>query len=75
MRGHTFGFVPLQNALILTFYATVSGLTSASVGVAREWPTFRGPERTTSPALIFTEDEKIFDPKAVYGDAPNPTQL
>ncbi|MEI8071511.1 MAG: pyrrolo-quinoline quinone [Planctomycetota bacterium] len=46
MRGHTFGFVPLQNALILTFYATVSGLTSASVGVAREWPTFRGPERT-----------------------------
>ena len=34
-----------------------------------------GAERTTSPALIFTEDEKIFDPKAVYGDAPNPTQL
>ena len=34
-----------------------------------------GAERTTSPALIFTEDDKIFDPKAVYGDAPNPTPL
>ncbi|MGD8340841.1 MAG: phosphoribosyl-AMP cyclohydrolase [Gammaproteobacteria bacterium] len=26
-------------------------------------------------ALEFTEDEKVFDPTAVYGDAPNPTQL
>ena len=25
--------------------------------------------------LIFTETEKTFDPKTVYGDAPNPTQL
>ena len=25
--------------------------------------------------LVFTESEKSFDPKAVYGDAPNPTQL
>ncbi|MEM1222981.1 MAG: phosphoribosyl-AMP cyclohydrolase [Verrucomicrobiota bacterium] len=25
--------------------------------------------------LRFTEDSKSFDPKAVYGDAPNPTQL
>lgn len=25
--------------------------------------------------LEFTEQEKTFDPKAVYGDAPNPTQL
>ena len=25
--------------------------------------------------LVFTESEKTFDPKAVYGDAPNPTQL
>ena len=29
-----------------------------------------GPAR-----LVFTESEKSFDPKAVYGDAPNPTQL
>ncbi|MEM8782215.1 MAG: phosphoribosyl-AMP cyclohydrolase [Planctomycetota bacterium] len=25
--------------------------------------------------LSFTETEKVFDPKAVYGDAPNPTKL
>jgi len=25
--------------------------------------------------LAFTEDEKTFDPKDVYGDAPNPTKL
>ena len=25
--------------------------------------------------LVFTELQKSFDPKAVYGDAPNPTQL
>ncbi|MEO4043467.1 phosphoribosyl-AMP cyclohydrolase [Hoeflea sp. CAU 1731] len=25
--------------------------------------------------LTFTESEKTFDPKQVYGDAPNPTQL
>ena len=29
-----------------------------------------GPAR-----LVFTESRKSFDPKAVYGDAPNPTQL
>lgn len=26
-------------------------------------------------ALTFCEDEKTFDPKEVYGDAPNPTKL
>jgi phosphoribosyl-AMP cyclohydrolase len=26
-------------------------------------------------ALEFTEEAKVFDPEAVYGDAPNPTQL
>lgn len=26
-------------------------------------------------SLKFEETEKVFDPKAVYGDAPNPTQL
>ncbi|MEO1041140.1 MAG: phosphoribosyl-AMP cyclohydrolase [Pseudomonadota bacterium] len=33
-------------------------------------------EPTGVPArLIFTENEKTFDPKAVYGDVPNPTKL
>ena len=26
-------------------------------------------------ALAFVDDERTFDPKAVYGDAPNPTKL
>ncbi len=34
-----------------------------------------GPDRVRGTALEFTEQEKAFDPKAVYGDAPNPTQL
>ncbi len=34
-----------------------------------------GQERTDGEVLVFMEDEKAFDPKAVYGDAPNPTQL
>jgi phosphoribosyl-AMP cyclohydrolase len=33
-----------------------------------------GPERRSAD-LEFTEVEKVFDPKAVYGDAPNPTRL
>jgi len=32
-------------------------------------------ERAQGQALLFTEPEKAFDPKQVYGNAPNPTQL
>jgi phosphoribosyl-AMP cyclohydrolase len=35
----------------------------------------RVPLGKTQQALEFTEHEKTFDPQAVYGDAPNPTQL
>jgi phosphoribosyl-AMP cyclohydrolase len=34
-----------------------------------------GVQRENSTALEFLETEKTFDPKEVYGDAPNPTQL
>ena len=34
-----------------------------------------GPEGDFQRRLVFREDEKTFDPKAVYGDAPNPTLL
>ena len=34
-----------------------------------------GTERMQGTRLEFLEHEKAFDPKAVYGDAPNPTQL
>ncbi len=34
-----------------------------------------GAERRAGTELEYLEHEKAFDPKAVYGDAPNPTQL
>jgi len=34
-----------------------------------------GEEGAAAPTLSFTETEKVFDPKEVYGDAPNPTQI
>jgi phosphoribosyl-AMP cyclohydrolase len=34
-----------------------------------------GAERKDGTSLAFLEHEKAFDPKAIYGDAPNPTQL
>ena len=35
----------------------------------------RIPIGETSRPLEFTEQEKVFDPQKIYGDAPNPTQL
>ena len=32
-------------------------------------------ENNSSTVLKFEEKEKVFDPKKVYGDAPNPTKL
>ena len=34
-----------------------------------------GEQQKDSQKLKFEENEKIFDPKDVYGDAPNPTKL
>ena len=34
-----------------------------------------GVQRDGGSELEFIEAEKTFDPKEVYGDAPNPTQL
>ena len=36
----------------------------------RRIPLGKGKKR-----LEFTEEEKVFDPKVIYGDAPNPTKL
>lgn len=33
------------------------------------------PTKTDAQTLEFKEDKKMFDPKKVYGDAPNPTIL
>jgi phosphoribosyl-AMP cyclohydrolase len=35
----------------------------------------RIPIGKDAPKLEFTETDKVFDPKVVYGDAPNPTKL
>ena len=32
-------------------------------------------DNNSSTVLKFEENEKVFDPKKVYGDAPNPTKL
>lgn len=34
-----------------------------------------GPTEEEPVRLVFRETERTFDPSAVYGDAPNPTQL
>jgi len=34
-----------------------------------------GNARSSQTGLTFSETEKVFDPAAVYGDVPNPTQL
>ncbi|WP_295683401.1 phosphoribosyl-AMP cyclohydrolase [uncultured Nevskia sp.] len=42
----------------------------------RSIPTGEGPEITDGTRVLkFEESEKMFEPKAVYGDAPNPTIL
>jgi len=56
---------------------TIPGGASCHVGYRscfyRKVPV--GEERAAGASLVFLEHEKAFDPKAVYGDAPNPTQL
>lgn len=55
----------------------VQGGASCHVGYRscfyREVPV--GSKAKEGTELIFRESEKVFDPKKVYGDAPNPTKL
>jgi phosphoribosyl-AMP cyclohydrolase len=34
-----------------------------------------GAPREMTVSLSFVETEKVFDPRQIYGDAPNPTKL
>lgn len=34
-----------------------------------------GPQQSDNKKLQFEEKEKVFNPKEIYGDAPNPTKL
>jgi len=56
---------------------TIPGAASCHVGYRscfyRSVPTGQPADRPVE--LKFEENEKTFDPKAVYGDAPNPTIL
>jgi len=68
-----------QDALWLR--VEVTGGASCHVGYRscfyRKVPVGAGPGKSseTAPELEFMEVEKVFDPKQVYGDAPNPTKL
>ncbi len=63
-----------QDAIWLKVQTQGSG-ASCHVGYMscfyREIPTGKTPDKDLK--LIYKEDEKTFDPKKVYGDAPNPT--
>ncbi len=60
----------------------VSGGASCHVGYRscfyRSVPTgdaFAAAQQDGEVTLTFTDTDKVFDPKEVYGDAPNPTKL
>ncbi len=57
----------------------VQGGASCHVGYRscfyRSLPVGDAAKDSSSSNLSFTESEKVFDPKEVYGDAPNPTLL
>lgn len=84
-KGATSGLVQIveemridddQDAIWLRVRVAISG---ASCHVGYRSCFYRrvhvGAQRKKGKELIFTESEKIFDPKLVYGDAPNPTLL
>ncbi|MEK9828538.1 MAG: phosphoribosyl-AMP cyclohydrolase [Rhodospirillales bacterium] len=53
----------------------VSGGASCHVGYRSCFYRSRPVGDSKQHDLVFEETEKVFDPKAVYGDAPNPTKL
>lgn len=85
-KGATSGFVQKvvemridddQDAVWLR--VRVAGGASCHVGYRscfyRAVPVGTGDPAGKKVALRFVEDAKTFDPKEIYGDAPNPTQL
>ncbi len=82
-KGATSGLVQVVKELMIDddqdcvwLKVEVTGGASCHVGYRscfyRRIPINRGS--ATAP-LEFTESDKVFDPKAVYGDVPNPTKL
>jgi len=80
-KGATSGLVQTVKELLIDddqdcvwLKVDVAGGASCHVGY-RSCFYRRIPIGETSRPLEFTEQEKVFDPQKIYGDAPNPTQL
>lgn len=84
-KGATSGFVQKVRAMLVDddqdavwLRVDVAGGASCHVGYRscfyRAIPTGK-PVSNAPVRLQFTETERVFDPKEVYGEAPNPTQL
>ena len=83
-KGATSGLVQKVRELLIDddqdciwLRVEVAGGASCHVGYRscfyRRIPTGANPDAPIH--LEFTESSKVFDPEAVYGDAPNPTKL
>ena len=80
-KGATSGLVQTVRELLIDddqdcvwLRVDVAGGASCHVGY-RSCFYRRVPLKDAGSELEFTESEKVFDPKEVYGDAPNPTKL
>ena len=80
-KGATSGLVQTVKELLIDddqdcvwLKVDIAGGASCHVGY-RSCFYRRIPIGETSRPLEFTEQEKVFDPQKIYGDAPNPTQL
>ena len=88
-KGATSGFVQRIRELLIDddqdciwLRVDVEGGASCHVGYRscfyRRVPTGNEFEQAVNDGqieLVWTDDQKVFDPQDVYGDAPNPTQL
>jgi phosphoribosyl-AMP cyclohydrolase len=85
-KGATSGLVQKLRELLIDddqdcvwLRVDVTGGASCHVGYRscfyRRVPLDAGAEAKGAIKLEFTTTEKVFDPAAVYGDAPNPTKL
>ena len=80
-KGATSGLVQTVKELMIDddqecvwLKVDVAGGASCHVGY-RSCFYRRVPLGEASAPLEFTDNEKVFDPEVVYGDAPNPTKL
>jgi len=83
-KGATSGLVQKVKAILIdddqdTVWLRVDVQGGASCHVGYRSCFYRqipfGKDAQDGVSLTFTENEKVFDPQKVYGNAPNPTQL